>query len=124
MKKRKPFEPLEKFIVCHYKFSISVVSLMFMIGSIASVYSDFVAPVSMVFVFSLASVLRLIIYKTGKIPCIMIDKTWEKYRLKHLEEHIVDKYKKMCIKRAAIYSTIAIVFMIIWIVCELVACFV
>lgn len=121
---RKIFKYVEKFIICHYKLSLLVASSVFTIGCIASVYSRFIAPAAGFFAFSLASLLRLITYKTGKIPFIIIDKTWDKYRLKYSEENLSEEYKKMCIKRATIYLMIAIVFLLIWSACEIVSCFV
>ncbi len=50
----------------------------------------------------------LITYKTGKIPLIMIDRTWDAYRLKYGEEEAEIKYKEMRIRNAVIFFILAI----------------
>lgn len=105
---RKFFEHVKKFILSHYKFSFFVMLLMFVLLGIVSVHSSMNVLSITSFVFSFISAFRLFAYKTGKIPIFMIDKTWNKYKLKYSEEEVEKQYKIMCINRATVYFIIAI----------------
>ena len=96
------------FLIKHYKLSVSITILLTVISSVACVYSHDVKLPALSFAFSLLALLCLITYKTGKIPFIMIDRTWDAYRLKYGEEEAEIKYKEMRIRNAVIFFILAI----------------
>ena len=49
----------------------------------------------------------------------MSDKTYDYYNLKYDDEEFDEKYKKMSIKRAAIYFIIALGGFLLWVICEI-----
>ena len=84
-------------------------------------YSKMPVLCASVFGFSLITVIRLMTYKTGKIPIVMTDKLWEKYRLKYPEEIAETRYKETSIKRASSYFILTMFSFILWVICEVIA---
>lgn len=105
---RKFFGHVKNFISSHYKLAFFVMSLIFVLHGICSMYSSLSVISIIPFAFSFVSAFRIFTYKTGKIPIFMTDKTWNKYRLKYSEEEAEKRYKVMCINRATVYFIIAI----------------
>ena len=96
------------FLIKHYKLSVSITILLIVISSAACVYSRNINLPASSFLFSFFALMCLITYKTGKIPLIMIDRTWDAYRLKYGEEEAEIKYKEMRIRNAVIFFILAI----------------
>lgn len=115
---KKTHSYIKGFLISRYKLSVIYCTVHFLISCIACVYSALIPIVAVYFAFSLITILRLITYKTGKIPFLMTDKTWEKYRLKYSEEDLEQRYKEMSIKRAACYFIIYNVSFLVWVICE------
>ena len=65
---KKLVECTKRFISAHYKLSFCVTVAVFLVSCIAGVYSRLTVLAMICFGFSLASMLRLITYKTGKLP--------------------------------------------------------
>ena len=109
---------IKSFFASHYKLSICLSSIIFLISCIAIVYSNLTFVVAACFGFSLVTVLRLITYKTGKIPFVMTDNTWNVYRLKYSKEEAEKRYEEMSLNRAAAYFIVTLVSFFIWAICE------
>jgi hypothetical protein len=93
---------------------------MFLISGIAAISSDLIYILFVVFAFSMASFFRLFTYSFGKIPIVMSDKTWERYRNKYSREELEERYKEMSIKRASFYFVAAIISFAIWLPWEII----
>ena len=78
---------------------------------------------ALAFAFSLLALLCSITYKTGKIPFIMIDRTWDTYKLKHTEEETEIKYKEMRIRNATIFFILALAFSLVMLFFEILELF-
>ena len=102
------FGCIKKFISSHYKLAFFVMSLIFVLWGIVGVYSSLSVISVISLAFSFVSAFRLFTYKTGKIPVFMMDKTWNRYRVKYSEEEAEKRYKTMCINRATVYFIIAV----------------
>ena len=116
---KKIYKTIKSFLAQHSKLGIFISASLFLVGCIAAIYSTSKPFVFIYFAASLAAIFRLTTYKTGKIPFIMIDKTWDSYRLKYPEEELEDRYKEMSIARATIYFIISVIAFILWIIFEL-----
>ena len=113
----------KKFLSQHPNLGCISSAIILIIGAIASGFSDLSFFVFVYFAFSIATIFRLIAYKKGKIPFIMSDKTWDRYRLKYPQENAESKYKEMSIKRASIYFIISNITFVFWIIIELIILF-
>ena len=111
---------VQKLINAHYKFALTISIALIVLSGMGAVYSDsFVLIKALIFALAIASVLRITTYRIGKIPFLVLDKTWDTYSLKYSKEEAKRKYKEMSIKRASVYFLLALVTFLSWIVCEL-----
>ena len=115
---KKMYTRIKHFIISHYKLSVFFASILFFTSCIAVFFSALTYIIFPLFAFSLLTILRLITYKTGKIPIFMIDKTWETMRLKHSKEEAEKLYETMSLKRASVYFMIAVASFLVWSMCE------
>ena len=109
------------FIEAHYKLSFSLSLVAVLVGGVSMIYSSFRILCALCFALSVVTVSRLITYKTGKIPFLMIDKTWDHYRLKYSEEEAKNKYKEMSLKVSALHFILTGFSLVVWILCEIIA---
>ena len=116
---KKVYTRFKRILLLHYKMSVFFATVLVLVSSISAVFSTFPILVVPCFSFSLATLLRLITYKTGKIPIFMMDKTWDKYEFKYSTDEIEKKYEEMSINRATLYFMLAIPSFIIWGIVEL-----
>ena len=123
MAMRKLHFKTKSFLSQHPNVGCASSVVMLIIGGIASWFSDLSFFVSVYFAFSIATIFRLITYKKGKIPFIMSDRTWDRYRLKYPQENAESKYKEMSIKRASIYFIISNITFVFWVIIELIILF-
>ena len=129
IKKRGKMKRLHKQVVrviaSHRRLSTWITAILFSVSCIAMFYTSVPLVLALYFGFSLGALLRLITYKTGKIPFIMIDKTWDgiKKRLKkkYPEENEEELYKRMSLNLAATYLTVLLFAFPVWIICEILA---
>ena len=110
---------IKKLISTYYKTLFFIVSILFLSSCVGVFYSNLTILVALISGFSLATMMRMVTYKTGHIPLIMIDSTWNRYRLKYPEDELDERYKEMSINRASVYFMIAVVAFVIWILCEI-----
>ena len=116
---KKVYTRFKRILLLHYKMSVFFATVLVLVSSISAVFSTFPIFVVPCFSFSLATLLRLITYKTGKIPIFMMDKTWDEYKFKYSTDEIEKKYEEMSINRATLYFMLAIPSFIIWGIVEL-----
>ena len=117
---RKIRTSFEKFLKTKRKTSFFILVLMIFVTSIAIMVSKLKILAAITFGFSIVCFIRLITYKTGKIPFISIDKTWQRMRLKYSQEEAEEKYKEMSIKSATDCFVISVFSFIVWVVSEVI----
>ena len=119
---RKIYSHIEKMIVTRYRLMFFVATVLFIVSIISCFYHHLPVTACAYFGASLVSLIRLITYKTGKIPFFAIDKTWNgiewRKRKELTDEAKKELYEKMSLKSAAIHFEVAIFGLCIWIVCE------
>ena len=120
---RKIFFAIKAFLIAHYKLSCCVVAISFVFGCVAIVYSKLKFVAVLLFASSILAFLRLLSYKKGKLPFIMIDRTWNAYRLKYSCEEAEQKYKTMSISRATVYFIVSVISFLLYVICEAVCYF-
>ena len=123
MAMKKLYRITRGFITAHYKQAVLYTVLVFVISSVAIYSSELRLIASFPFAFSIGAVIRLTTYKTGKIPIIMIDKTWDRYRRKYSGEELEQKYRELSLKNASVFFLIEIITLLIWGICEVLRLF-
>ena len=122
---KKIYLHIKKMIVTRYKFMFFIATFLFIVSVISILYHHLPLVASAFFAASLAGLIRLITYKTGKIPFFAIDKTWNgiewRKRKELTDEDKAELYEKMSLKLAAIHLEVAIVALCAWIICEFLA---
>ena len=113
-----------RFLQTHYRLSTFIIILLFVISCPALIYAKIRILTIPLFGFSLVSFFRMLTYKVGKIPIIMIDATWNVYSLKYSGEELEEKYKAMSLKRASIYFLCSLTSFFVWLPLEIIASFV
>lgn len=108
------------FLVHNFKISCFVMANLVLIGSISIIYARTKFFAILTFIFALTAIYRLTVYKIGKIPFLVKDTTWNRYRFKYSKEEALLKYKGMSIARATLYFLFAILSLFLWVVCEIV----
>ena len=123
---KKLFEKFKMFFSKHYKLGIAIAIVILLISSTAVIYSNGhpLDITTVCFMTALPALLRFITYRTGHIPIVVMDKTWDRYRFKYRkecsEDEIEDKYKEMSLRNASVFLMISIASFIIWLIVELV----
>ena len=121
MKMNKIYQTLKNFLKRFYTRSYLLLFITIISTGIGLIYSKYVYIVVIPFSFSVAALIRLTTYKTGKISFFMRDKTWNVYEFKYSKDEIEEKFKEMSIKRATIYFALDVTFFIIWVLVEVIA---
>ena len=121
MKMNKIYQTLKNFLKRLYTLSYLLLFITIISTGIGLIYSKYVYIVVIPFSFSVAALIRLTTYKTGKISFFMRDKTWNVYEFKYSKDEIEEKFKEMSIKRATIYFALDVTFFIIWVLVEVIA---
>ncbi len=112
---------MKEFFIKHYKLSVFINLIILSIGCCALCVSELETAVALVFCSSLATLMRLATYKTGKIPIFMRDRTWNAMSRRYKDEDELDeKYAEMSINRATTYFMLNICSLAFWIICEIV----
>ena len=117
----KIYQTLKNFLKRLYTLSYLLLFITIISTGIGLIYSKYVYIVVIPFSFSVAALIRLTTYKTGKISFFMRDKTWNVYEFKYSKDEIEEKFKEMSIKRATIYFALDVTFFIIWVLVEVIA---
>ena len=112
---------MKNFLIKHYKLGVTISILIFICCSIGSIYAELKYLVVLGFASSLATLARLMTYKTGKIPIFMIDKTYDLYRRKYSSEEVDRKYEEMSINHATTFFIFSIPSALLWGICETIA---
>lgn len=112
---------MKNFLIKHYKLGVTISILIFICCSIGLVYAEIKPLVALGFGFSLAALMRLITYKTGKIPIFMKDSIYNSYRRKYSGEELDQKYEEMSINHATTLFIISIPSALLWGICETIA---
>ena len=112
---------MKNFLIKHYKLGVTISILIFICCSIGSIYAELKYLVVLGFASSLATLARLMTYKTGKIPFFMIDKTYDLYRRKYSSEEVDQKYEEMSINHATTFFIFSIPSALLWGICETIA---
>lgn len=122
---KKLTEKFKTFFSKHYKLGIAISIAILVISSVDVVYSNGhpMDITTVCFITALPALFRFITYRTGHIPILVIDRTWNrfsfKYRKEYSEEEIDEKFKQMSLRNATIFLMISIASFIIWLVVEL-----
>lgn len=110
----------KSFLIRHYKLGAFSCSILMAIASISVVFSSLKFLPAMYFIGSTLCLMRLIVYKTGKIPFLWLDTTWDSLRLKYSGEELEQRYKDISIARATNYFMISLMGFFFWIICEVI----
>ena len=121
MKMNKIYQTLKNFLKRFYTLSYLLLFITIISTGIGLIYSKYVYIVVIPFSFSVAALIRLTTYKTGKISFFMRDKTWNVYEFKYSKDEIEEKFKEMSIRRATIYFALGVLSFVVWILVELIA---
>lgn len=116
---KKIYKCFNSFLKKRRILSFFILTIILLVTLIAVVISELRVLAAVPFGFSIACFIRLITYKTGKIPFISVDKTWQTMRLKYSSEELEEKYKEMSINRATTYFLICLFSFPLWIIVEI-----
>lgn len=107
-----------KMLSSHTVLSWCLITLLACVGAVGMVAGRVAILAAAVFGFSLATMIRYIAYRGGKIPFIMSDTTWDVYRVKYGDD-AESVYRDMSIKRAGVYLMICVAAFLMWLIAEL-----
>ena len=110
----------KNFIRDHFKTGFLISLIPFLIACGALIFSERKVLVSIGFAFLLVTILRLFMYKHGKLPLFFRDKTWNVCRIKYKDE-ADDKYKEICLSRATLFFILGVVFLCLWLIIEIIS---
>lgn len=112
------------FLLKHRTLSITIGTAMLLISGIGAVFARIQLLCGVAFFFSGVALFCFIFSKTGKIPFIMSDNTWNSLRLKHSYEDADNRYRITMFKRATICFIPATILFFIWCIAETILFFV
>ena len=122
---KKLYEKFKTFFSKHYKLGITISVVILVTSSVAVVCSNGhpMAITTVCFITALPALFRFITYRTGHIPILSRDMTWNGFSFKHRkeysEEEIDEKFKEMSLRNATTFLMISIASFIIWMIVEL-----
>ena len=98
---RNLYKFVRMFIVSHYKQSLFYNLVIFIISTIAMVWSNLELKiiVALPFCFVIPAIMRMESYRVGHIPFFSIDSLRRRYRLKYSGEELEKRYKEASLKR-------------------------
>ena len=115
---KKLYSKFNDFISVHYKIAFFISCILLAVGSIAIVYSEIKISAVVLFGCSLVASMRVVFYRTGKIPIFMSDTLWSVLSRKYSGEELDEKYKEKCLRSATIHFMLSILGLLIFIICE------
>lgn len=108
----------KKFIENHPALTVFFSCIIFFISALASIFAYLKAIVSVSFLFSLATVYRVVTYKKGEL--LSIDRTWGWYKYKFPQEERERRYKEISLKLCTNWFIISVFSFVGWAVIEIV----
>jgi len=114
------YQKIQNFLKKRYSLWMFFIVITTLITGVMLIDSSFQDVWGTSFACSLYAGIRIYTYKHGKIFLFMSDRTWNIMRAKYTREEAEEKYKKMSLHHATIFSIISWIVLIISIVVEVV----
>ena len=121
---KKLYSLTANFLLKHHLLSITVGTAMLIISGTGAVFAEMQLLCGIAFFFSGVALFCFIFSKTGKIPFIMSDTTWNSLRLNHSYEEADIRYRLTMFKRATLCFISATILFFIWCITETILFFV
>lgn len=102
----------KKFIENHPALTAFFSCIIFFISALALIYSYLKAIASVSFLFSLATVFRVVTYKKGEL--LSIDRSWGWYKYKFPQEERERRYKEISLKLCTNWFIISVFSFVGW----------
>lgn len=119
---KRIYNYVKNLIITRYKFMLCLTFLLFLVSAISLLYHHVPLTAGAFFGGSLVTLVRLITYKTGKIPFAKdhtLDGAVRRSRRKNSDATRDEVYEQTSLKLASIHFIVAVVGLILWTLVEL-----